>query len=55
MNKLLGHNLKTMILVPNVQLVEQFCKDMVEYGYDRKSIAKFEGGMTKREKAENDI
>lgn len=53
--KNVDRNFKTLILVPNVQLVQQFCKDLVDYGYERRDIAKFTGGMTKREIAENDI
>lgn len=46
---------KSLILVPNVQLVHQFCKDLVDYGFDKRDIAKFTGGMTKKEIAENDL
>lgn len=47
--------MRFMILVPNVQLVEQFYKDLQDYGFPRRDLAKFEGGMSKREKAENDV
>lgn len=53
--KNVDRNFKTLILVPNVQLVQQFCKDLVDYGYERRDIAKFTGGMTKKEIAENDL
>ena len=46
---------KTLLLVPNVQLVHQFQKDLVDYGFDKRDIAKFTGGMTKKEIAENDL
>lgn len=55
MMKNVDRRFKFMILVPNVQLVEQFCGDLVDYGFDRRDIAKFEGGMSKREKNENNI
>ena len=47
--------LKSMILVPNVQLVEQFYSDLISYGFHKEQLAKFEGGMTKREQKENDV
>lgn len=53
--KNVDRNLKFMILVPNVQLVEQFFKDLLDYGYDRRDLAKFEGGMSKKDKKENDV
>lgn len=46
---------RTLILVPNVQLVEQFYGDMLGYGFRRERLAKFEGGMSKREQKENDV
>jgi len=46
--------LRTLILVPNVQLVEQFMSDLEAYGFPRSDLAKLEGGMSKREKREND-
>lgn len=46
---------KTLILVPNVQLVEQFYGDMLEYGFRKEQLARFEGGMSKREQRENDV
>lgn len=53
--KHVDRNYKFMILVPNVQLVEQFYGDLVDYGYDKRNLAKFEGGMSKKEKRENDV
>lgn len=53
--KNVDRSFKCLILVPNVQLVSQFCKDLVDYGFERRDLAKFTGGMTKREIAENDI
>ena len=55
LTKNVSRSMRFMILVPNVQLVEQFCKDLVDYGFDRRDLAKFEGGMSKREKTENDV
>lgn len=46
---------RTLILVPNVQLVEQFYGDMLEYGFRKEQLARFEGGMSKKEQAENDV
>ena len=53
--KNVDRNFKTLILVPNVQLVQQFHKDLIDYGFDKRDIAKFTGGMTKKEIAENDL
>lgn len=38
-------NLKTLIYVPNKQLVEQFYKDLLDYGYDAKDLCKLTGGI----------
>ena len=46
---------KTLILVPNTQLVSQFYEDLVDYGLDKKDLAKFSGSLSKKEKNENDI
>lgn len=46
---------KTLILVPNTQLVAQFYSDLIDYGYDSRDLAKFTGALTKKEKQENDI
>ncbi len=53
--KNVNRNFKCLIFVPNVQLVSQFCKDLVDYGLERRDLAMFTGGMTKKEIAENDI
>lgn len=53
--KNVNRDAKTLILVPNVQLVQQFAKDLVDYGYDKRDIAKYTGGMSRKEIAENDI
>lgn len=52
--KNVDRNAKTLILVPNVQLVEQFYKDLTDYGFQKSELAKMMGGMKKNEKAEND-
>lgn len=46
---------KFLILVPNTQLVDQFYSDLISYGYKRDFIAKFRGGMKKKEQQENNI
>jgi len=46
---------RVLVMVPNVQLVEQLQKDFCEYGIRRELIAKLRGGMSKKEKRENDI
>lgn len=35
--------------------MEQFYGDMLEYGFEKRDLAKFEGGMSKREQRENDV
>ena len=45
---------RTLIFVPNVQLVEQFLGDLLEYGFAREDLAALHGGMSKRQKALND-
>lgn len=39
---------KTLIFVPNVQLVEQFLGDLLDYGFRREDVAALHGGMTKK-------
>ena len=34
--------------------MQQFHKDLIDYGFDKRDLAKFTGGMTKRDIAEND-
>lgn len=53
--KHINRKAKTLILVPNTQLVVQFYTDLIDYGYDIRDIAKFTGGMTKKEKLMNDV
>ena len=53
--KNINRNLKTLILVPNTQLVSQFYDDLIDYGLDKRDLAKFTGSLNKSEKKENDI
>ena len=46
---------KTLILVPNTQLVAQFYSDLIDYGYDERDLAKFSGSLSKKEKQSNDV
>jgi len=46
---------RVLIMVPNVQLVDQLKKDFCGYGIDKRLIAILRGGMSKKEKLENDI
>lgn len=46
---------KTLILVPNTQLVAQFYSDLIDYGYDKRDLAKFSGSLSKKEKQSNDV
>ena len=45
MLKLFSNKLKTLILVPNKQLVEQFYKDLIDYGYDQHLVTRFTAGL----------
>lgn len=38
-------SLKTLIFVPNKQLVEQFYKDLLDYGYKAEELGKLTGGI----------
>ena len=40
-------NLKTLIFVPNKQLVEQFYKDLLDYGFQEQDLGKLTGGVKK--------
>lgn len=40
---------KTLILVPNKQLVYQFYKDLLDYGYDQHQVTRFSAGLKKNE------
>ena len=53
--KNLKRDAKALILVPNTQLVSQFYEDLVDYGLDRRDLAKFSGSLSKKEKLENNI
>ena len=53
--KHVNRNAKTLILVPNTQLVAQFYSDLIDYGYDSRDLAKFTGSLTRKEQKENDI
>lgn len=55
MLKNVNRHAKTLILVPNTQLVAQFYKDLIDYGYDKRDLARFTRSLTKQEKRENDI
>lgn len=44
-----------LILVPNTQLVDQFYSDLVSYGYKTNQLAKFRGGMNKKEQSRNNV
>ena len=41
--------LRTLIFVPNKQLVEQFYSDLVEYGFDKSILGKLTGSMKKND------
>lgn len=45
---------KTLILVPNKQLVEQFYKDLLDYGYNVHELTKFTAGLKKSEQFDRD-
>ena len=53
--KNVDRQMKFMILVPNVQLVAQFYSDLLDYGFNKHELAKFTGGMSKKEKMEHDV
>ena len=44
---------KTLIFVPNKQLVEQFYKDLIDYGFNKEDLGKLTGGMKKKEENPN--
>lgn len=45
---------KTLLLVPNKQLVEQFYKDLIDYGYSKYELTKFTAGLKKNEQFNTD-
>lgn len=50
MLKLFDNKLKSLILVPNKQLVEQFYKDLLDYGYDAHMLTRFTAGLKGKDK-----
>ena len=55
MVKKVDRNLKFLIFVPNTQLVEQFYKDLVDYGFHPLQLCRLRGGMTAKQKRESNI
>lgn len=47
--KIVDRTFRTLILVPNKQLVEQFYKDLIDYGYSKYELTKFTAGLKKHE------
>ena len=43
-------SLKTLIFVPNRQLVDQFYKDLLDYGFKKEEVTKLASGLKKDEK-----
>ena len=54
MLKLFDNKLKTLILVPNKQLVEQFYKDLIDYGYEHSFLTRFTAGLKGKDKFNKD-
>ena len=54
MLKLFSSKLKSLILVPNKQLVEQFYKDLIDYGYDPHSVTRFTAGLRGKDAFDSD-
>ena len=52
--KTVNRTYKTLILVPNKQLVEQFYKDLIDYGYSKYELTKFTAGLKKYEQFNKD-
>ena len=46
---------KTLILVPNTQLVTQFYQDLIDYGYNQNDLARFTGSLNAKERKINDL
>jgi superfamily II DNA or RNA helicase len=44
--------LRTLIFVPNRQLVDQFYGDLLEYGFKKSDLTKFTGGLKKRDQSD---
>ena len=53
--KNVDRKMKFLLLVPNTQLVEQFWKDLIDYGYDPHILCKMRGGMTTKQKRSQDL
>ena len=53
-HKLFSSKLKSLILVPNKQLVEQFYKDLIDYGYDPHSVTRFTAGLRGKDAFDSD-
>lgn len=45
-----GETFRTLIYVPNIQLVEQFYKDLLEYGFKDSEVCRFSGATKKKDK-----
>ena len=45
-----GETFRTLIYVPNIQLVEQFYTDLLEYGYKDEEVCRFSGATKKKDK-----
>lgn len=46
-----GEVFRTLIYVPNIQLVEQFYTDLLEYGFTKEEVCRFSGATKKKDKA----
>ena len=46
-----GQEFRTLIYVPNIQLVEQFYTDLLEYGFTKDEVCRFSGATKKKDKA----
>ena len=46
-----GEVFRTLIYVPNIQLVEQFYTDLLEYGFTKDEVCRFSGATKKKDKA----
>ena len=55
LHKHVNSEMKAMIFVPNTQLVEQFYKDLLDYGYNKENLAKFCGAMKAKERKQQDL
>lgn len=49
LHKMLNRGFKYLILVPSKQLVAQFYKDLLDYGFDKEKITKFTAGLRKKD------